>query len=142
MDGEHSVACWYNNINLRRFVAEHAGSLTGDTDLRADLMQEAWAAICGLRKDEWEAISNLQKDDASEAALVEVARKAQETYYRAQVPRQYKPRGNKVLGVRLDAEHWYWVKQCQAKLRWPQPEVMRLIIERGAQSILSEHVST
>lgn len=130
MDGEHSVACWYDNLTLRRFVVEHAGGLTADEDLRADLTQEAWAAICD------------GPQDASLEVMQELARKAQDGYYRAQVPRQYKQRGNKVLGVRLDAEHWYWVKQCQSKLRWPQPEVMRLIIERGARSILDESVST
>lgn len=131
MDGEESANLWYHNLMLRQYIVDHAKSLTQDEDLRADLMQEAWAAIC-----------EGADSDASEELLIELSRKAQDHYYRQQVPRQRKARGNKVLAVRLDSEHWYWVRQCQSKLRWPQPEVMRLIIERGTQSILAEQPET
>jgi hypothetical protein len=130
MDGEHSVACWYDNPRLRRYIADHASRLTSDEELRADLMQQAWVVICGC------------KQDVSEEVMMAVARQAQDTYYREQVPRKPKRRGNTTVAFRLDAEHMYWVNQCETKLKWPRSAVFRLIVERGTQSILAESLSS
>lgn len=127
MTGEAFVALWRDCKALREAVIAHAKSLTKDTDLQQDLVQEAWIAIC-----------QFERADMSEALYSEAARKAQDSWYRQQVPAPRKYRGNRMLAVRLDDEHWHWVMRCESKLKWPRSSVMRLIVEYGAKAILGE----